>query len=64
MNTMDNIIVTNLGGGYLRLQASDGYRLYSVAASRYVSEAIVKESEITAFRAEPIAAATPKRKKK
>ena len=48
---MEHIIITPISGDYVRLTPEQGYRLYSIAAGRFVSEAEVKESQATRFRA-------------
>lgn len=48
---MEHIIVKELEGGYVRLKAERGYRLFSLALDRFVSEAVVKEKDTTLFKA-------------
>lgn len=40
---MENIIVKEIGDGMLRLQPSEGYRLYNSINKRYYSEATVRD---------------------
>ena len=46
---MGNIIITDLGNGFSRLVAERGFRLFAKNLGRFVSEAVVKESNFKNF---------------
>lgn len=48
---MENIRVTDLGNGFFRLVAEEGFRLYALNLGRFVSEAVVKEESFKNFKA-------------
>jgi len=48
---MEHIIVKELSGGYVKLTAADGYRLFSKSLRRVISEAVVKAEDIGNFTA-------------
>lgn len=50
---MEHIMVTPLPDGFDRLTAADGYKLYSLALRRVVSEAVVEPAHIVKFTAIP-----------
>jgi len=50
---MEHIIVTQLPDGFLRLVAEAGYKLFSLALRRVVSEAVVDGDHANKFTAIP-----------
>ena len=50
----ENIIVTDLGNGYVRLVASPGYELVIKRNNQVVSEAVVKPENVKDFIARPL----------
>lgn len=46
---MENIIIEDLGNGYVRLTAEAGKCLYSLALNRAVSVAVVKPERVAEF---------------
>ena len=48
---MENIIITPFIDDYVRVKAADGYRLYSSRLDRFVSDAVVKETDTNQFSA-------------
>lgn len=48
---MENIIITEIGDGFVRLNAKDGYRLYALNLRRFVSDAVIKKNKINNFTA-------------
>lgn len=42
---MKHIIITDLGGGYMRLTPQKGYRLLNTVDKKYYSEAVVKSTK-------------------
>lgn len=40
-----------MSDGFVRITAEEGYRLYSIRDDRFFSEAVVKEEQVSAFKA-------------
>lgn len=51
---MDHIIVTPKADGYVLLTPEEGYILYNKVTKAHYTEAVVKESKMSQFVAEPI----------
>ena len=51
---MEHVIITNLGGGMVRLVPETGYRLFEERTGRTYSEAVVKEEDKRFFYAEAV----------
>ena len=47
----EHIIITPVENGFVKLQAEQGYKLFSIATQRTYSEAVVEEARIDEFTA-------------
>ena len=47
----EHLIITPTSGDYVRIVAEQGYKLFSMALNRFVSEAVVLPKQVKQFKA-------------